>query len=143
MADLLAADAAARRLLVAGRDAEALAEFERLGDRVPFQPSDLSPLVALTHVRFLRAELLLRADRAREALAWYRTIGEVPIWDWAYVAPAELRQGEIRERLGEREVAAAHYARVLTLWQGADAELQPLVRQARLALDRLRGDARR
>lgn len=143
MADLLAADVAARRSLAAGRESEAIAEFERLGDRVPFQPSDLSPFVALTHVRFLRAELLLRAGRAREALAWYGTIGEIPIWDWAYVAPAELRQGEIRERLGDRARAAAHYRRVVALWQGADPALQPLVGQARRALDRMEGEGRR
>jgi tetratricopeptide (TPR) repeat protein len=143
MADFLAADVAARRAVAAGRPDAALAVLEQAGRRVPFQPSDLSPFLAFAQTRFLRAELLARAGREREALAWYRTIGEVPIWDWAYLAPAELRQGEILERLGDRARAERHYARAVALWHGADPSLQPLVREARLALDRLRAEGRR
>ncbi|HUQ79685.1 MAG TPA: hypothetical protein VM076_01035 [Gemmatimonadaceae bacterium] len=143
MADFLAVDVAARRALAAGKPEAALAALEQAGRRVPFQPSDLSPLLSFAQTRFLRAELLMRVGREREALAWYRSIGEVPIWDWAYIAPAELRQGEIHERLGERTEAKEHYARVVTLWRAADPSLQPLVRQARLALDRLQAEAER
>ena len=99
--------------------------------------------LAFAQTRFLRAELLVQVGREREALAWYRSIGEIPFWDWAYLAPAELRQGEIHERLGDRSRAAGHYARAVALWQTADASLQPLVHQARLALNRLRAEPER
>jgi hypothetical protein len=81
--------------------------------------------------------------REGEALAWYRSIGELPIWDWAHLALAELRHGEIRERASDRADAERHHARAVTLWRSADPSLQPLVGQARLALDRLRGEAAR
>ena len=44
---------------------------------------------------------------------------------------------EIYLRMGNREVAAFHYARFARQWSEADPELQPLVQQGRQALSKL------
>ena len=51
-----------------------------------------------------------------------------------YLAPAHLRQAEIYERRGKRDLAARHYRRFIELWSRADPELQPAVAEARKRL---------
>ncbi len=47
------------------------------------------------------------------------------------------------ERQGQRSEAAAHYARLIELWRDADPELQPVVADARAALQRLAAEPQR
>jgi len=91
------------------------------------------------HERFARAELLHALQRDNEAFAVYDSF--VSAFDLPFVALAQLRRGEIRERQGDLERARFHYGRVVTLWKDADPALQPFVAQARQALDRLSGGA--
>jgi len=88
-----------------------------------------------TRERFLRAELLHALGRDKEALPWCESLGTM--YDVPYIAPAHLRCAEIYLRMGNREVAAFHYARFARQWSEADPELQPLVQQARQALSKL------
>lgn len=54
-----------------------------------------------------------------------------------------LEQARVFERLGRREEAVDAYALVVDAWARGDAEVQPLVREARSGLQRLRDDAPR
>jgi tetratricopeptide (TPR) repeat protein len=90
------------------------------------------------HPRFLRAELLRRAGRDREALGWYQSVVEDYDYGIVYAAPVHLRQAEILDRLGWHAEAARHYARFAQLWSDADPSLQPLVTQARKRLEQIR-----
>jgi DNA-binding SARP family transcriptional activator/TolB-like protein len=94
---------------------------------------------AHTPERLLRADLLRSLGREREALEWYATVDEDLGAGVAYLAPAHLAQAEILDRLGERRAAAAHYARFVGLWKGADPSSQPIVQRARTRLAQLGG----
>ena len=59
-------------------------------------------------------------------------------YDLLYTGPAELRQPQIYERKGYRRRAIEHYSQFVKLWAESDAELQPIISQARQALARLR-----
>ncbi|NJD11013.1 MAG: hypothetical protein FIB01_11460, partial [Gemmatimonadetes bacterium] len=87
--------------------------------------------------RWARAELLVRLGRLREALPWYATLSEMFIDSQIYLAPAELRQAELYERLGEDSTAARHYQRFLELWSSADPALRPQVEHAQRRLQAL------
>ena len=96
------------------------------------------PLIAHWGVRerFLRAELLHALNRDAEALPLYNSF--MGTYDAPYMAAAHFRQGEIHERLGNRERAVFHYGRVVSLWRDADAEFQPVVERTRRSLAVLR-----
>jgi hypothetical protein len=47
------------------------------------------------------------------------------------------RLGELYEVRDDREAAAKYYRRFITLWQGADTALQPVVKDVRQRLSRL------
>lgn len=123
----------------AGDPAAALRELESNPVRRWYGHALTSPLQAMTHERFLRAELLSELGREREALAWYYTFGEHGLHDLVYLPAAHLRSAEIHERLGEAEEAARHYGRVLELWRNADSDLMPLVANVRQRWLRLAG----
>jgi DNA-binding SARP family transcriptional activator/TolB-like protein len=97
-----------------------------------------TPLGSQAYERWARAELLLSIGRLREALPWYATLAETHIDALIYLAPAEFRQAEILERLGDAPGAAQHYRRFLELWGGADAELSAWVTRARIRLQALK-----
>jgi DNA-binding SARP family transcriptional activator/TolB-like protein len=82
--------------------------------------------------RFLRAELLVALGRDEEALPWYDSFQGA--YDLPFIAAAHFREGEIEERLGDRERADFHYARFLSMWRACDPEFQPLLAQARAGL---------
>jgi tetratricopeptide (TPR) repeat protein len=63
--------------------------------------------------------------------------GRLVFVDWANLAGAHKRLGQLYEAKGEREKAASHYARFVELWKDADPELQPRVREVRERLARL------
>jgi eukaryotic-like serine/threonine-protein kinase len=95
------------------------------------------------YARLTLAQLLVSARRDEEAgrlLArpWPGTVtcGN-PVDDvlWA------MERARLHERQGKRGEAAEGYRLVASAWRGADPELQPLVREAHVALERL-GDVR-
>jgi hypothetical protein len=51
-----------------------------------------------------------------------------------------MERARVLDRLGQRDAAAANYAFVMAAWRTADPELQPYVREANAALQRLRRD---
>lgn len=101
---------------------------------VDFGSGRTSAFFGLGRERYLRAELLNSLGRYEEALGWYRGLGEIFPYDIIYVAPSHLRQAEIHEMAGRSTEAAAHYARFIELWSGADNELHPAVAEARRRL---------
>lgn len=118
------------------RTAEALRLLEPVRGEVP-APFLRVSFYAEEPARYLRAELLQRLGRDREALDWLRYgFADTPT-ELAYLAPLELRQGEIHERLGERDKAMDHYQRFIGLWEHCDPALEPLVTETRLRLARL------
>lgn len=88
--------------------------------------------------RFMRAQLLHRLGRDNEALGWLASIPDPSGYDAVYLAPSHLLRGEILEQRDDTAEAVRHYTRVVELYDGADAVLQPLARTAQKALARLR-----
>ncbi|HEX3157234.1 MAG TPA: BTAD domain-containing putative transcriptional regulator [Gemmatimonadaceae bacterium] len=78
------------------------------------------------HERYLRAELLGTLGRDAEAEDWYAALGEDSPHGFVYLAPSLLRRAELLEGRGEHAAALELHARHTALWQGCDAELQPL-----------------
>jgi tetratricopeptide (TPR) repeat protein len=87
-----------------------------------------SPFYGHEYERFTRAELLDSLGRQGEALQAYQSIADQLFHTGA---PAHLRVARIYERQGERQKAAAHYARFAELWKDCDPEFRPLVEEAR------------
>lgn len=116
-----------RLLMEEGRWSEALRRHEAISLAVPLDMGEIHP------ERFIRAELLLRAGRANEALRWLDHLdgffggGAVYILD----APRALRRAQAYELLDRPEDALVWYGRFMELWQNADPEYAPLVRTAR------------
>jgi hypothetical protein len=115
----------------------ALAQADTAAARALFLavPDSLCPRCILHRVP--RAELLLRAGRAREARALLApelsgcTDGPRPLevrW--------RLARAEAAERLGDTLTAAATYRSVLELWRNADPGLRPLLDRARSGVAR-------
>jgi DNA-binding SARP family transcriptional activator/tetratricopeptide (TPR) repeat protein len=132
-AHTLVASIRAHVAAVGGRDREALADLNAAGWE------DAAPVfVAEAYDRYFRAELLERAKREDEALGWFQSIAERAAYELVYLAPSHLRQAEIYQRRGQRDLAAQHYRSFIQLWREADPELQPAVAEARRRLVTLR-----
>lgn len=89
--------------------------------------------------RLTLARLLTALKRDREALEvldrgfpWGFQAFEEVLW--------AFERARVAERLGEREKAQYWYGYVTRVWQHADPELQPIVSEARGALQRLAGE---
>ncbi len=65
-------------------------------------------------------------------------VGSAPEVNWPIYIRSFLARARLNEQLGELAQARAAYERFATLWQGAEAPLQPQVRAAREAIARLR-----
>ncbi len=78
------------------------------------------------------------AIAAYEALANGRSI--FALSRDSYLGPALRRLGELYEAKGDREKALLYYGRFVDLWQDADPELQPLVREVKQRMARLAGE---
>ncbi|HXT16466.1 MAG TPA: BTAD domain-containing putative transcriptional regulator [Gemmatimonadaceae bacterium] len=122
--------------LLQGRTADALAA---LG---PYPVTggwmgDPSSMLLNAEERWVRAEVLSKLGRDREALRVLASIPGPNGGDIAYAPAAHLRQGELLEKLGQRNEAAAQYQRALDYWRTADAELAPLVARARAGVGRV------
>lgn len=98
-----------------------------------------SPLVFRPLGRVLRAEALMRLGRDEEALGWYSSLNWRGLAESVLLAHAELRRGEIYERLGHPTEAVRHYRRFAARWQAADPEYQPLVADVNARIVRLGG----
>lgn len=99
------------------------------------RPSSLLPAE-----KYLRAEALAATGREQEAVEWFGALPELSptaAFEIALYPPAELRRGQLLEELGDQEGAKIHYGRFLNWWSDAEPELQPTVRGAREALQRL------
>ncbi|HET7598673.1 MAG TPA: hypothetical protein VFK09_00175, partial [Gemmatimonadales bacterium] len=135
----LAAGIRAESAMRAGRPAEALALLAASRRERWYELATASPFFAQSRERFVQAEALAALGRDPEAAELYRSFtGEGSPFDLTYSAPAALRLGAIAERAGRREEAADHYARVLEAWADADGELQPILREARKGLERVK-----
>jgi tetratricopeptide (TPR) repeat protein len=131
------AELAAKR----GRPAEATAAFAGARREAWYEMASASPFFAQSRERFLQAEALVAQSRDGEAAVLYRSLsGQGSLFELAYLAPAQLRLGEIAERQGRADEAAQHYSRVVEVWRDADPELQPLVREASARLAKVRSE---
>ena len=131
----LAAEMARRE----GNDEAALRRLDSVRLVVPYQLAARSVFFARTRERFLRAELLFRQGRLAEAYRWYDAVPHGSRLDYLYLAPAHLRRGQIRERMGDRAEAGEHYRRALDLWRDPDPELAGLAQEAAAGLRRVGG----
>jgi TolB-like protein len=124
-----------------GRPAEALARLDAPPGAVSMSSARVgAAFYARTLERYLKAEALHALGRDDEALGWYRSIAEHSSHGLPYLGPAVLREGEHQAREGDHALAAQHYRRFLEMWRNAEAELQPLVRDARLRLSAAVGE---
>ncbi len=131
------AESAARR----GRPADVTAAFEGVRRETWYELATTSPFFAQARERFIQAEALAAQGRDAEAAPLYRSLsGQASMFELPYLAPSQLRLGEIAERQGRPDEAAQHYSRVLELWRNADPSLQPLVKEARARLANLKGE---
>lgn len=126
------------QILLARKDSgAALRVLESGRDIMDFGLARTSPFYARSYERFMRAELLRAAGRDAEALGWYKGIAEIFPYDVVYLALAHLRQGEIYEKLAERDKATEHYGHFVRLWKECDPELRPMVAEAERRIERL------
>jgi tetratricopeptide (TPR) repeat protein len=131
------AEVAARR----NRPAGVVAAFSGARRESWYELATNSPFFAQSRERFIQAEALAAQGRDSEAATLYRSLsGQGSTSELSYLAPAQLRLGEIAERQGRADSAAEHYSRVLEMWRNADPPLQPLVREARARLAKVRGE---
>ena len=91
--------------------------------------------------QLIRAQVLARLGRDHEAaelldrMPFERFFGPA-----SEAVVAALERGRVHERLGNREAAISAYAYVVDAWRNADAVLQPILQEARVALQRLTGE---
>ncbi len=119
------------------RPKAALDALQQARFQINYQSMIASAFVSMAYERFTRAELLHELGRDGEALDWYRNTTTASTNEIVYRALSHLRQAQILERRGDRESAIRNYRAFLDLWHAADPELQPLVAEARSALERL------
>jgi tetratricopeptide (TPR) repeat protein len=137
LAQGIRAETAAQR----GRPADVIQAFAGVRREAWYEMSSASPYFAQPRERFVQAEALVAMGRDADATVLYQSLsGEGSSFELPYLAPAQLRLGEIAERQGRAEEAAQHYAKALELWRNADPTLQPLVKEARTRLAKARGE---
>jgi tetratricopeptide (TPR) repeat protein len=90
------------------------------------------------------AEAYDRAGEADSAAAYYERFANIQAerfgWDENWSTQARLRLGELYEAKGDTEKALEYYNQFVELWQDADPELQPIVRDVRQRMARLVGE---
>ncbi|HEX6065297.1 MAG TPA: hypothetical protein VFZ04_13795 [Longimicrobiales bacterium] len=88
-----------------------------------------------------RAEALFRAQRYDEAAQWFDNLDEAIVSGSPHIAYILLRRAQIADARNDSDKARDLYARFLKLWDKPDAELQPVVEQARNRLAALQAKA--
>ena len=121
---------------VMGDTLGALRSFEAMPMDVGYSLVFASELYSHAFVRFLRARALEATGRGAEAEGWYEGLSASP-YEIAFRGPASFHLAQIREGTGDRDEAIRLYREFLDLWKDADPELQPMVEEARAALERL------
>ncbi|HEX5436538.1 MAG TPA: AAA family ATPase [Gemmatimonadaceae bacterium] len=135
----LAASIRARLAWRHQKPAAALARLDSSRMNVPDAYILASPFYSQAAARYLHAEVLHELGRDEEALDWYQTFGVTTPYDLPYLGPSLYAEGEIYAQRGDRETAIARYSRFITLWKDCDAELRPMVDEARRRVARLEG----
>ena len=134
-ASAAAAAAALERLAAAGGATTLVRDLDRgLRARLAWQrgrPEEALRLLEALESRDTQGDVTATPFVARASVG---SVTEVPLQ-----APSHLRQAEIHERLGNRDEAAAHHARVLELWRDADPAFRHLVGAARSGTKRRGG----
>jgi tetratricopeptide (TPR) repeat protein/TolB-like protein len=118
--------------------AAAVERLEAMEMNVAYPNMPASELYSLAFPRYLRARSLQGAGRGEEAIGWFATL-EVSPYELVFRAPSHLHRAEIYDQSGDGDRAVEHYRAFLALWEDADPDLQPLVRDARAALQKLGG----
>jgi hypothetical protein len=113
-----------------GRPDSALAELEALRIEGWYELTFVSPFYGGALQRFTRAELLRAGGRGEEALGWYRGLGENTVQELVFLGPATLAQARIQRALARPREAARLYDAFLSLWQGSDPALKPMLDEA-------------
>ena len=127
------------------RPRDAIEEF-RQGDRRPDGPVEgcqICIYMALGRAfdqAAMHDSAIANLERYVTTPAWFRMRLEA---DGLYLAPVYKRLGELYEGKGDRANAASYYSRFVELWNGADPELQPRIRDVRSRLVRLADAERR
>jgi len=119
----LAASVRAHLLWRQGNASAALALIERTPSARPYH---YRGAFSRLQDRYVRAELLFEAGRNAEALKWYGSFSFSSLAHTVFAVPADLRRGQIFERLGDPAQAAAHYREFLRMWRKADVSLRPM-----------------
>jgi tetratricopeptide (TPR) repeat protein len=90
-----------------------------------------------TRERYLLGTLLVEADRPDEAVRWleHGIRGATPAL--LYLPMSQLHLGDAHDRAGRSEEALRAYSRFLRYFAHAEPSMQPFVRRARSALERL------
>ena len=85
---------------------------------------------------------LSQPDSARMVLEQYENLGGTfrVYQDANYLAATYQRLGELYEAKGDRAKARENYEKLIALWKDADAELQPIVKDAKERVARLSGE---
>jgi hypothetical protein len=100
------------------------------------RPDPMSYLAGTS--RWARIESLLALGRDDDALRWLETFPDVGGYDLLYLPRASLMRARILERRGRQAEASLAYARAAELWEGADPEFGPLLREALAGAERTR-----
>jgi hypothetical protein len=87
--------------------------------------------------RLTLIDLLAARSRLREAASILERLLPGDEYPHASDALWDLERGRIEDRLARREPAVNAYRSIAAIWQNADPELQPYVREARDGLKRL------
>jgi tetratricopeptide (TPR) repeat protein len=104
-----------------------------------FRAADVGECVPCALPMMARAyDLGGHADSAIAVFARYANgLYRDPLTDGLQLAGSHKRLGELYEAKGDRQNAAAHYAKFIQLWKNADPELQPKVAEVKRRLARL------
>jgi eukaryotic-like serine/threonine-protein kinase len=124
-AQYLAGAARAYAVLIRGDTAAALGFFQ-----APHH-------VSYPWARVTEGQILSRQGRDADALELFEEAYPLASWWGPTRVLAKLEAARAAERLGQPKRAAAHYQFVRDAWRHADPELEPYVREARAALERL------
>lgn len=102
------------------------------------------PSAYVYNERWVRARLLAATGDDRGAAALLEQM-PVPLAYWPHAEKVlwAFERAQVNDRLGNCDQAIEDYSYVVDVWHAADAELQPVVEQARDALARLAGEPQR